>query len=82
MNKFCFGVIYNGRLWEKELRVSAQVKVKIVERNAKSITILLLRTAINFLFPILLAFYVEKQIINFQKRFVVCSVSRKSILLR
>ena len=23
MNKFCFGVIYNGRLWEKELRVSA-----------------------------------------------------------
>ena len=24
MNKFCFGVIYNGRLWEKELRVSAQ----------------------------------------------------------
>ena len=25
MNKFCFGVIYNGRLWEKELRVSALV---------------------------------------------------------
>ena len=23
MNKFCFGAIYNGRLWEKELRVSA-----------------------------------------------------------
>ena len=22
MNKFCFGAIYNGRLWEKELRVS------------------------------------------------------------
>ena len=59
-----------------------KVKVKIVERNEKSITILWLRTAINFLFPFLLAFYVEKQIINFQKRFVVCSVSRKSILLR
>ena len=24
MNKFCFGAIYNGRLWEKALRVSAQ----------------------------------------------------------
>ena len=23
MNKFCFGAIYNGRLWEKELCVSA-----------------------------------------------------------
>ena len=23
VNKFCFGAIYNGRLWEKELRVSA-----------------------------------------------------------
>ena len=23
MNKFCFGVIYNGRLWGKELDVSA-----------------------------------------------------------
>ena len=23
MNKFSFGAIYNGRLWEKELRVSA-----------------------------------------------------------
>ena len=23
MNKFCFGAIYNGRLWEKELGVSA-----------------------------------------------------------
>ena len=23
MNKFCFWAIYNGRLWEKELRVSA-----------------------------------------------------------
>ena len=23
MNKFCFGAIYNGRLWEKELRVPA-----------------------------------------------------------
>ena len=23
MNKFCFGTIYNGRLWEKELGVSA-----------------------------------------------------------
>ena len=23
MNKFCFGAIYNGRLWEKELRVAA-----------------------------------------------------------
>ena len=25
MNKFCFGAIYNGRLWEKELRVSALI---------------------------------------------------------
>ena len=32
MNKFCFGVTYNGRLWEKELRVSAQFKVKIVKK--------------------------------------------------
>ena len=23
MNKFCFGAIYNGRLWEKELGVVA-----------------------------------------------------------
>ena len=23
MNKFCFGAIYNGRLWEKDLGVSA-----------------------------------------------------------
>ena len=23
VNKFCFGAIYNGRLWEKELHVSA-----------------------------------------------------------
>ena len=23
VNKFCFGAIYNGRLWEKELGVSA-----------------------------------------------------------
>ena len=29
MNKFCFGAIYNGRLWEKELRVSAQHKCAI-----------------------------------------------------
>ena len=29
MNKFCFGAIYNGRLWEKELRVSAQHKIAI-----------------------------------------------------
>ena len=29
MNKFCFGVIYNGRLWEKELCVSAPVLVTI-----------------------------------------------------
>ena len=27
MNKFCFGAIYNGRLWEKELRVSALIHV-------------------------------------------------------
>ena len=26
VNKFCFGAIYNGRLWEKELGVSAQYK--------------------------------------------------------
>ena len=25
MNKFCFGAIYNGRLWEKELGVSARI---------------------------------------------------------
>ena len=29
MNKFCFGAIYNGRLWEKELCVSAQHKIAI-----------------------------------------------------
>ena len=29
MNKFCFGAIYNGRLWEKELRVSAHVSKAI-----------------------------------------------------
>ena len=52
----------------------SKVKVKIVrEKNAKSITILWLRTAINFLFPFLLAFYVKIQIINFQKKVVVCS---------
>ena len=55
----------------------SKVKVKIVKKKyAKSITILWLRTAISFLFPFLLAFYVEIQIMNFQKKFVVCSVSR------
>ena len=29
MNKFCFGGIYNGRLWEKELRVSALKTMKL-----------------------------------------------------
>ena len=29
MNKFCFGAIYNGRLWKKELGVSAQYKSAI-----------------------------------------------------
>ena len=26
VNKFCFGAIYNGRIWEKELGVSAKMQ--------------------------------------------------------
>ena len=34
VNKFCFGAIYNGRLWEKELGVSAQMHTCIFKTGA------------------------------------------------
>ena len=35
MNKFCFEGIYNGRLWEKYLRVSAQYEMYIYRNFLK-----------------------------------------------
>ena len=45
MNKFCFGAIYNGRLWEKELCVSAQYAFAI---GYKDVTKILIETAHKF----------------------------------
>ena len=37
MNKFCFRAIYNGRLWEKELGVSALVRKVIMPPTLKKL---------------------------------------------